>query len=164
MIETLLSSHSKSLCSQEIMLITNFFNCTNDIKAAELLADKLAAKGYGLALNRASPVDVEAINCEIIKYDIAEITHTSIEYINALPYDIRDELVDFYDRNKNINQHDFLKKLHDIMNLSIKNATSNQTEKKRNNNSDAKKPKVKSAKPSLLGKLKKYESMIQKGL
>ena len=39
MIEKLLTSYREKLCAQEIMLVTNLYNASNDIKAAELLAD-----------------------------------------------------------------------------------------------------------------------------
>lgn len=173
MIEQLLLSYHEKLCAQEIMLVTNFFNSTSDIKAAELLADRLSAKGYGLALNRASPVDIEAVNGEIMKYDIADITQTSVEYINSLPYDVQDELIYFYSINRNMKQEDLENKLNGIMNLKpdtanseVQTAVVNKKEPNKQLSSVNKKAvhTPKSQKPSLLGRLRKYERMIQEGL
>ncbi len=170
MIEQLLSSYREKLCAQEIMLVTNFFNSTSDIKAAELLADRLSVKGYGLALNKASPVDIEAVNNEIMKYDIADITHTSVEYINSLPYDVQDELVYFYSINRNMNQNEFANKLNDIMNLNddavfkIEVQPAAVNSQLNHISGIKKKAYTENKKPSLLGKLRKYEKMIHEGL
>lgn len=174
MIKHLLSEYRKKLCDQEIMLVTNFFNASSDIKAAELLADRLSAKGYGLALNRASPIDIENVNCDIIKYDIATITDTSVDYINSLPYDIRDELIYFYRTNKNMNQNDFAYKLNNIMNLNSDTVNIETQSVSTNYNVMEKmvlpidKTSIQNdrhpKKTSLLGKLRHYEKMIRQGL
>ena len=98
MIEKLLTSYREKLCAQEIMLVTNLYNASNDIKAAELLADRLSVKGYGLALKRASPVDVEYVSDEIIKYDIADMINKSVKYINSYSFEIRDELIKVWNK------------------------------------------------------------------
>lgn len=158
MIEKLLTSYREKLCAQEIMLVTNLYNASNDIKAAELLADRLSVKGYGLALKRASPVDVEYVNDEIIKYDIADMINKSVKYINSYSFEIRDELISFYKKNKSMEQNKFISGLKNILGLNsdyqLKKAVKSKSAVK------VRKPK----KPSLLGKLRKYEKIIQEGL
>ena len=154
MIEKLLTSYREKLCAQEIMLVTNLYNASNDIKAAELLS----VKGYGLALKRASPVDVEYVNDEIIKYDIADMINKSVKYINSYSFEIRDELISFYKKNKSMEQNKFISGLKNILGLNsdyqLKKAVKSKSAVK------VRKPK----KPSLLGKLRKYEKIIQEGL
>ncbi len=84
MIEQLISSYENRLCKQELTLVKSLYSASDDIKAAELLAERLASKGYGLALKRASPIDVRAVNTELIKYAIASRTDRSINQINSL--------------------------------------------------------------------------------
>lgn len=164
MIEQLLTAYREKLCKQEIMLLTNLYNASNDIKSTELFADKLAAKGYGLAMNRASPIDIKAVNCEIIKYDIAELTHTSIEYINSLPYDICDELIDFYNININMNCNDFSDKLLQIMNMNYPDETLSEKIVTSDINRILihKNKPFQNKKPSLLKRLRKYEELVKR--
>ena len=167
MIEQLISSYENRLCKQELTLITNLYNASEDIKAAELLADRLASKGYGLALKRASPVDVKAVNAEIVKYDIAALTNTSREYINSLPEDVVDELIEFYNTNINMGRDDFAKKLSQIMNMEYAQVETQHSDIHINEIKTMKnrrrKPVV-NKKPSLLGRLREYENQIKRSI
>ena len=161
MVEKLLTSYREKLCPQELMLVTNLYNASNDIKAAELLADRLSVKGYGLALKRASPVDIEYVNDEIIKYDIAEMLNKSVKYINSFSFEIRDELISFNKKNKNMEQNRFISGLKNILGLNSGFQLKGQKSKKVSRSSDI---AQKTKNPSLLGKLRKKEKNIKERL
>ena len=109
MINKLLSDYENKLCTEEINLVRSFFNAIGDFSAAMILCEKLSADGYGKSLNTASKSSTAAVSEYISKYQIASITGTSVEYIESLPFDIQDELLDCYESGAdNINLFEIL--------------------------------------------------------
>ena len=105
MINQLIADYENTLCTEEMNLVVGFYNTVGDFDAAMVLCEKLSAKGYGKSLNKANKSSTAAVSEYISKYQIADITGTSVEYIEALPFDIQDELLDCYESdsdNKNL--------------------------------------------------------------
>ena len=85
----------------------------------------------------------------------------SVKYINSFSFEIRDELISFYKKNKNMEQNKFICGLKNILGLNSGFQLKGQKSKKVSRSSViAQKPK----KPSLLGKLRKYEKIIKERL
>ena len=105
MINQLIADYENTLCTEEMNLVVGFYNTVGDFDAAMVLCEKLSAKGYGKSLNKANKSSTAAVSEYISKYQIADITGTSVEYIESLPFDIQDELLDCYESdsdNKNL--------------------------------------------------------------
>ena len=94
-----------------------------------------------------------ALNCRYLM-----MKWKSVKYINSYSFEIRDELISFYKKNKGMEQNKFISGLKNILGLNsdyqLKKAVKSKSAVK------VRKPK----KPSLLGKLRKYEKIIQEGL
>lgn len=135
MINQLLADYQNKLCTEELIMIQGFYEITKDFNATMILSEKLALKGYGIALQKASPESRAYIDEYIQFYKISQMTGTSIEYLQKLPIDIQDELIE--------NSFD-KKKLFSILNLeNIPLKT------------------IEYAKPSLLKKLRYYQEWIK---
>ena len=105
MINQLIADYENILCTEEMNLVVGFYNTVGDFDAAMVLCEKLSADGYGKSLNKANKSSTAAVSEYISKYQIADITGTSVEYIESLPFDIQDELLDCYESdsdNKNL--------------------------------------------------------------
>ena len=105
MINQLIADYENTLCTEEMNLVVGFYNTVGDFDAAMVLCEKLSADGYGKSLNKANKSSSAAVSEYISKYQIADITGTSVEYIESLPFDIQDELLDYYESdsdNKNL--------------------------------------------------------------
>ena len=105
MINQLIADYENILCTEEMNLVVGFYNTVGDFDAAMVLCEKLSAEGYGKSLNKANKSSTAAVSEYISKYQIADITGTSVEYIESLPFDIQDELLDCYESdsdNKNL--------------------------------------------------------------
>ena len=106
MINQLIADYENTLCTEEMNLVVGFYNTVGDFDAAMVLCEKLSAEGYGKSLNKANKKQFgKAVSEYISKYQIADITGTSVEYIESLPFDIQDELLDCYESdsdNKNL--------------------------------------------------------------
>lgn len=145
MINQLIADYKNKLCTEEKNLVIGFYNTVGDFDAAMILCEKLSADGYGKSLNRANKNSTAAINEYISKYQIAIITGTSVEYIESLPIDIQDELLDCYESgadNKN---------LFKILDLEYKPVKTVEVK-----NNQVKK------RPSLLKKLRYYQNLINR--
>ncbi len=145
MINQLISDYENKLCAEEKNLVIGFYNTVGDFDAAMILSEKLSADGYGKSFNKASKSSMAMVNEYISKYQIAVITKTSVEYIESLPFDIQDELLECYESgadNKN------LFKIFDLDYKCEKTAeVKNNQVKKR---------------PSLLKKLRYYQNLINR--
>ena len=86
MINQLIADYENTLCTEEMNLVVGFYNTVGDFDAAMVLCEKLSAKGYGKSLNKANKSSTAAVSEYISKYQIADITGTSVEYIEALPF------------------------------------------------------------------------------
>lgn len=149
MINQLLADYENKLCSEEKNLVLNFYNTVGDFDAAMILCEKLSADGYGKSLNMANKSSAAAVNEYISKYRIANITGTSVEYIDSLPFDIQDELLDYYESgadNKN---------LFKILDLEYIPYKPERVQSK------ILSQKAENQKPSLLKKLKYYQNLIR---
>lgn len=145
MIEQLIADYENKLCTEEKNLVTRFYNIIGDFDAAMILCERLAADGYGKSLNRANKSSAAAVEEYISKYHIASITGTSVEYIESLPFDIQDELLDCYESGSdNAN-------LFKILDLEYKPAKTVEVK-----NNQVKK------RPSLLKKLRYYQNLINR--
>lgn len=145
MINQLISDYENKLCAEEKNLVIGFYNTVGDFDAAMILCEKLSADGYGKAFNKANKSSTAAVNEYISKYQIAVITKTSVEYIESLPFDIQDELLECYESgadNKN---------LFKILDLDYK----------REKTAEVKNNQVKK-RPSLLKKLRYYQNLINR--
>ena len=142
MINQLIADYENTLCTEEMNLVVGFYNTVGDFDAAMVLCEKLSAKGYGKSLNKANKSSTAAVSEYISKYQIADITGTSVEYIEALPFDIQDELLDCYESDSDN------KNLFKILDLEYK------PEKVEVKNNQVKK------RPSLLKKLRYYQNLI----
>ena len=140
MINQLIADYENTLCTEEMNLVVGFYNTVGDFDAAMVLCEKLSAKGYGKSLNKANKSSTAAVSEYISKYQIADITGTSVEYIEALPFDIQDELLDCYESDSDN------KNLFKILDLEYK------PEKVEVKNNQVKK------RPSLLKKLRYYQN------
>lgn len=145
MIEQLMESYDNKLCTEEKNLVVKFYNTVDDIDAAMILCEKLSADGYGKSLNKANKSSTKIVSEYISKYQIANITGTSVEYIESLPFDIQDELLDCYESGVNN------KNLFKILDLEYKPA---KTVKVKNNQLKKR--------PSLLKKLRYYQNLINR--
>lgn len=144
MINQLIADYENTLCTEEMNLVVGFYNTVGDFDAAMVLCEKLSAKGYGKSLNKANKSSTAAVSEYISKYQIADITGTSVEYIEALPFDIQDELLDCYESDSDN------KNLFKILDLEYK------PEKVEVKNNQVKK------RPSLLKKLRYYQNLINR--
>lgn len=145
MINQLISDYENKLCAEEKNLVIGFYNTVGDFDAAMILCEKLSADGYGKSFNKANKSSTAAVNEYISKYQIAVITKTSVEYIESLPFDIQDELLECYESgadNKN---------LFKILDLDYK----------REKTAEVKNNQVKK-RPSLLKKLRYYQNLINR--
>lgn len=145
MINQLISDYENKLCAEEKNLVIGFYNTVGDFDAAMILCEKLSADGYGKAFNKANKSSTAAVNEYISKYQIAVITKTSVEYIESLPFDIQDELLECYESgadNKN---------LFKILDLDYN----------REKTAEVKNNQVKK-RPSLLKKLRYYQNLINR--
>ena len=142
MINQLIADYENILCTEEMNLVVGFYNTVGDFDAAMVLCEKLSADGYGKSLNKANKSSTAAVSEYISKYQIADITGTSVEYIESLPFDIQDELLDCYESDSDN------KNLFKILDLEYK------PEKVEVKNNPVKK------RPSLLKKLRYYQNLI----
>lgn len=142
MINQLIADYENTLCTEEMNLVVGFYNTVGDFDAAMVLCEKLSADGYGKSLNKANKSSSAAVSEYISKYQIADITGTSVEYIESLPFDIQDELLDYYESDSDN------KNLFKILDLEYK------PEKVEVKNNQVKK------RPSLLKKLRYYQNLI----
>ena len=85
MINQLIADYENILCTEEMNLVVGFYNTVGDFDAAMVLCEKLSAEGYGKSLNKANKSSTAAVSEYISKYQIADITGTSVEYIESLP-------------------------------------------------------------------------------
>ena len=141
MINQLIADYENILCTEEMNLVVGFYNTVGDF-GAMVLCEKLSADGYGKSLNKANKSSSAAVSEYISKYQIADITGTSVEYIESLPFDIQDELLDCYESDSDN------KNLFKILDLEYK------PEKVEVKNNPVKK------RPSLLKKLRYYQNLI----
>lgn len=145
MINQLIADYENKLCTEEKNLVKGFYNTVGDFDAAMILCEKLSADGYGKSLNRANKSSTATVSEYISKYQIAVITGTSVEYIESLPIDIQDELLDCYELGADNNN---LFKILDLEYKPVKTVeVKNYQVKKR---------------PSLLKKLRYYQNLINR--
>lgn len=145
MINQLISDYENKLCAEEKNLVIGFYNTVGDFDAAMILCERLSADGYGKSFNKANKSSTATVNEYISKYQIAVITKTSVEYIESLPFDIQDELLECYESgadNKN---------LFKILDLDYE----------REKTAEVKNNQVKK-RPSLLKKLRYYQNLINR--
>ena len=143
MINQLIADYENILCTEEMNLVVGFYNTVGDFDAAMVLCEKLSAEGYGKSLNKANKSSTAAVSEYISKYQIADIIGTSVEYIESLPFDIQDELLDCYESDSDN------KNLFTILDLEYK---PEKTAEVKNN-------QVKK-RPSILKKLRYYQNLI----
>lgn len=173
MINDILIEYENKLCDDEKELIREFYHQTHDKNAAVILCERIFASGYSKAFGKMSETTRIAVQNYIDIYQIGHMTGTSVKYIESLPADIQDSLLECLYSTDDMGY--VMKKLMEILDLKTeksektgKSTEKNKPEKLENKSSPTEKkhtPKASNKakekdKPSLLERLKHYQDFI----
>ena len=173
MINDILIEYEDKLCDDEKELIREFYHQTHDKNAAVILCERIFASGYSKAFGKMSETTRIAVQNYIDIYQIGQMTGMSVKYIESLPADIQESLLECLYSTKDMGY--VMKKLLEILDLKTekteklaKNAEQAKPEQPEKKAKPSKKkstskanPKVKEQdKPSLLERLKHYQDFI----
>lgn len=168
MINDILIEYENKLCDDEKELIREFYYQTHDKNAAVILCERIFASGYSKAFGKMSETTRIAVQNYIDIYQIGQMTGTSVKYIESLPADIQESLLECLYSTKDMGY--VMKKLLEILDLKTEKSekTGKSTEKSEKKSSPTEKkhtPKASNKtkekdKPSLLERLKHYQDFI----
>lgn len=168
MINDILIGYENKLCDDEKELIREFYHQTHDKNAAVILCERIFASGYSKAFGKMSETTRIAVQNYIDIYQIGQMTGTSVKYIESLPADIQESLLECLYSTKDMGY--VMKKLLEILDLKTEKSekTGKSTEKSEKKSSPTEKkhtPKASNKtkekdKPSLLERLKHYQDFI----